>query len=66
MIIDIYCKYTGLAAAANFFNTCLQTNEQTQGEIISSVLCFEELIKYYCELSFSKNESCQHYVLGKK
>ena len=47
----IYCKCTGLAAAANFFNTCLQTNEQTQGEIIIFVLSFEEQIRYYCKLS---------------
>ena len=49
----IYCKCTGLAAAANFFNTCSQTNEQTQGEIIIFVLSFEEQIKYYCKLSSS-------------
>ena len=51
IIFDIYCKYTGLAAAANFFNTCSQTNEQTQGEIIIFVLSFEEQIRYYCKLS---------------
>ena len=45
IIFDIYCKYTGLAAAANFFNTCSQTNEQTQGEIIIFVLSFEKQIK---------------------
>ena len=36
---------------STFKKTIKETNEQTPGEIIIFVLCFEEQIKYYCELS---------------